>query len=220
MNLRAREWTVVALALLLVFSCSKRSPTNGNGNGNGGEKDAEYYTAQGWLDYADGSYRDARNDFFRAVTISDSTYYPAFAGMGWCDIELGWTGGAAWDEFQYALGLDSSCVECYFGSAFLAHTQALNFPWAAGSRDWYQQAVLFGLEGLERGGDAYKFQHNPEVNARNLRVLLARTYYALGEYQDAHDLVNLLDPENTLNASSSNYLAELLDAIEDLEFQF
>jgi hypothetical protein len=70
---------------------------------------------------------------------------------------------------------------------------------------------------LERGGDAYVFTHNGSVNAVSIRVLLARLYYGLSMYDEAEDIVDLLDPNNSLSGSSPSYLQDLLLAIEDLE---
>ncbi|MBN1824758.1 MAG: hypothetical protein JW958_00745 [Candidatus Eisenbacteria bacterium] len=206
---------VIAAALLLMVSllagCSEKSPNDPNGNGNV-TKDEAYWTDVGWARYETGDFQDALNAHLNALKI-DSTYVPAISGQAWVNLELGWS-GLALRQFEEAIGYDSLCVDCRYGAAYMAHTQALTFT--GNSRPHYEKTVRYGEDALELSGDGWIFRYNEEVNAGGLRVLLARAYYALAEYDRAHDIVDLLDPNNTLNPSEPGYLQDLLIAIESL----
>jgi len=201
-------------AALVAAGCSHRSP-NGTDGGDGGGvvKDAAFWTNEGWNRYGTGDYADARNAFNNALD-KDSTYAPAHSGAAWANIELGYS-GLALGQFEEAIALDSASVDSYYGAAYMAHTQALTFPNVAETR--YEESVSFALEALDRGGDSYVFSHIAAVDAISLRVLLARSYYALAAYEEAQGIVDILDPTNTLDPSAATYLLDLLLAIEDLE---
>ncbi len=202
--------------LLFVVACSERSPTNGNGNGNGNghtTRDAAYWTAEGWVRYEDGRFKDATTAFLNAID-KDSLYAEAVAGKAWADLEQGFT-GLSFTQFEEAIAMDSARVDPYYGAAYMAHAQGLALPNQARQR--FEQTVSLALKGLERGGDSWSFTHNTSVNAVSIRVLLARAYYGLARYDDAEAIVDLLDPGNSVTSSSSTYLQDLLLAIESLE---
>ena len=219
MLFRPNLLTTILLSIALFAGCSERSPSdpdddNGNGNGNGTvTKDAAYWTGIGWDRYADADFSGARTAFYNALD-KDSVYSEALSGAGWSDLELGFS-GLALREFKESMALDSTLVENYYGAAYMAHTQALTFPNQA--RDRFEDVLLFGLMGLERGGDSFVFSHNGSVNTISMRVLLARASFGMGEYQDAHEMLDILDPDNDVLSSSPTYIQELLLAIEGLE---
>ncbi len=203
---------LILFGVLLFLSCSEKSPSDPNGNGNGNQNTPERWTEIGWERYATGDFTDARQAFANAANL-DSTHAPAVAGLGWCDLELGWS-GFAFREFEEAIALDSSLVETYFGAAFMAHTQALGSP---GRRTEYLEAARNHAEtGLAMAGDSFQFEHNSEVNSVSLRVLLAMVYFDLARYDDAQEMVDLLNPDNGLDPRSPFYLQELLLVIENL----
>ena len=111
--------------------------------------------------------------------------------------------------------LDSVPAGPYYGAAFAWHTQAMTFPNVA--RERLETAIQFGNDGLDRGGDAYTHPEIGSVTAISMRVLLARSYYAIADYDEAQEIVDILDPNNTLEPSRPSYLNELLAAIEDLQ---
>jgi tetratricopeptide (TPR) repeat protein len=204
---------LILLGILLALSCSEKSPSDPNGgNGNGGQNTPSRWTEIGWELYETGEFEDARSAFANAVLL-DSTYAPAVSGLGWCDLEFGWS-GLSYREFEEAIFLDSTLVESYYGGAFMAHTQALGSP---GRRaEYLQAAVDHGESGLEMGGDSYQFEHNQAVTAVSLRVLLAAAYFDLARYDRAQEIVELLNPNTELDPRSPSYLQELLLAIENL----
>jgi len=203
----------ILLAAALLAGCSEKSPNDPNGgNGNGVEKDEAYWTGVGWDRYEIGEYQGAVNVCDIALDM-DSTYAPALSCRGWSNLEMGWS-GLALREFEEGIGYDSTLVECWVGGAFMAHTQGINF--AGNARPHFEKTVLYGERALDLAGDGWIFAYNEDVSSGSLRVLLARVYYALAEYDKAHDIVDLLDPNNTLNPSEPGYLQALLVAVESL----
>lgn len=213
MSFRWKIGAAILFLLLAAARCSERSPNDPDDNGNGTVKDARFWTAEGWARYKQGNFDGARNAFNSAIS-KDSLYAPAWGGIAFTNLEFGFS-GLALTQFETGIGLDSGRVECYYGAAYMAHTQGITFPNLAGTN--FTKAVGFGEKGLARGGDAYQFAHHEDVNARNLRVLLARTHFALADYEEAKEILDLLDPNNTVLPSSPNYLQDLLLALEALE---
>jgi tetratricopeptide (TPR) repeat protein len=204
---------VPALVAALLFACSERSPDDPGDDPGPVKRDAAFWTAEGWKRYEAADYDGARSAFNNAID-KDSTYVPAIAGRSWTNIEFGFA-GLALTEFEKAISLDSSAVDCYYGAAYMAHAQGMTFP--GQSRTRFEQTVGLAILGLRRGGDSYVFSHNPSINAVSLRVLQAHAYYGLGRYSEAEDVVDLLDPNNGLNSSGATYLQDLLLAIEGLQ---
>jgi tetratricopeptide (TPR) repeat protein len=210
------RWVLPILAVLvaaLLLACSERSPDDPDDGPGPVKRDAAFWTAEGWKRYEAADYNGALNAFHNALD-KDSTYVPGIAGWCWTNIEFGYT-GLALAEFEKAISLDSAAVDCYYGAAYMAHAQGLTYPGQVRTR--FEQLVGLATQGLQRGGDSYVFPHNPSINAVSLRVLLARAYYGLGQYSDAGDIVDILDPNNGLNPSGATYLQDLLLAIEGLE---
>ncbi|MFH1279656.1 MAG: hypothetical protein ABIK65_14910 [Candidatus Eisenbacteria bacterium] len=214
MSFRWKTGATLFLVLLAGIGCSERSPNDPDGNGNGNTvKDAPFWTKEGWARYEREDYNGARNAFSNALS-KDSLYAPAHSGTAFTNIEFGFT-GLALSQFEKGIALDSALVECYYGAAYMAHTQAVAFPNLTVAN--LTKAAGYAEGGLARGGDAFEFEHHESVNARNLRVLLARTYFALAQYENAKENLDILDPNNGVLSSSATYLQDLLLAIENLE---
>lgn len=215
MSIRWNRWAALLLAAALVAGCSSRSPNDSDGDGDGGgtKKDAPFWTAEGWTRYENYDFIGARNAFNNALS-KDSLYAPGVSGLAYTNLELGYT-GLSYNQFKEAVGLDSSLVEAYYGAAYMAHAQAIAVSNLF--RDYLLRVVEFGVPGLDLGGDAFQFPHNPTVNSLTLRILLARSYYGLADYEEAERILDILDPENNVTNSSSTYILDLLLAIESLE---
>ena len=80
----------------------------------------------------------------------------------------------------------------------------------------YEDAIPAAEKAISLGGEEYVFEWIIEVRTRNLRLLMAECYYALGEYTDAQAQIDLLEPENELDPNSNEYIKDLLLEIERL----
>ncbi len=200
---------VVAVSMA---GCSKNKATDPNGGGDGGTThDAAFYVELGWESYDAGDYIDARSQFERAVS-QDSTYAPAISGGAWTSIELGYTGFAQ-GEFERAIAESSSYIPAHCGRAVTSHAEALNIPQLAAER--LPVTVEAASNVLQLGGESWQFDRISTINARHMRVLLALTYYELGQYADAQSQIDILDPGNGLDPGDPDYARLLLIEIEN-----
>jgi tetratricopeptide (TPR) repeat protein len=189
------------VSFLAVGGCGGAVVDDGEGGGNT-PCDQPCYVAHGWDSYEAGLWDDI--NLFRIAVSMDSTDGEAWMGLAWFDIEKGFV-GTAQEEFQRAIELDPSLVAAYAGNAYaLAAQQNLG------------DAVVMAEVALEKGGDEYVFEHNPDVSANSLRVLLASIYFRVGDYGLAQFQVDIVAPGNGLNDASPTYVQDLMLVISSL----
>ncbi len=131
--------------------------------------------------------------------------------MAWTNLELGFT-GLANREFEEAMAESTDYIPAYYGRAITSHAEALNIPPVGKER--LEAAVSAGTTAINMGGDSWQFERIDAINARSLRVLLASSFYGLGNYPSAQEQLNVLDPNNGLDPLSPDYIRLLLLAIE------
>jgi len=185
---------------LLVAGCAQ--VVDDGGGGGPSNCDVPCYIALGWEAYEAEQWQ---NVYLFSVAVSiDSINGEAWMGLGWFHIEQGYVGLAS-EDFQQAIDLDASLVAAYAGNAYaLAASQNLG------------DAVTMAETALDLGGDDYVFEHNPDVTANSLRVLLATIYFRVGDYGSAQIQVDIVAPGNGLNDASPTYVQELMLLISSL----
>ncbi len=165
----------------------------------------DYHTvvAEGWLEFGAGHYDNAVIAFDRAAEI-DPTLSPAYLGLGWSyavmdqmEISL--------PNIELAIEKNSESPDGYAAKAFVLLAQ-----------DEYEAAVEAAGEAIASGGEEYIFSQIPDVQTRNLRLLIAESYYATGQYTDAQIQVDILNPDNSLDQGSRTYKQDLLLEMESL----
>lgn len=209
--------TPLLLACLLGgAACSKNSATDPDDDGGGGgSNDAPYWVEAAWDSYDEGDMVTARNHFTRALD-RDSTYVPAVSGLGWINLEFGYT-GLSQTEFEEALALNSGYVPALCGRAITAHAEALNVPPRASER--LAITVDAASKAIQIGGEGWQFERIESINSRQMRVLLAIAHFELGDYSASHEQIDLLDPGNDLDASNPDYVRLLLIELENQRAQ-
>ncbi len=186
--------SIAAIAVLLA-GCVQRIIDDG---GTDGGCDPPCLAELGWAGYEAGRRIDI-NQFRSAVGI-DPAFAEGYVGLGWFNIEFGYIDAAALD-FQTALGLDTSLVAAYAGEAYCL---------AALPNPDYDTAILMAETAIQKGGSDYVFEHNEDVSARSLRLLLATIYFRLRNYSAALAEVDEIEPSNGLNPSSRTFVPDLL----------
>ncbi|MFC1717006.1 hypothetical protein ACFL6S_25280 [Candidatus Poribacteria bacterium] len=165
----------------------------------------DYHTAiaEGWLEFGAGRYNNAITAFDEATEI-DPTLSQAYLGLGWSyamidqmEISL--------SNVELAIVKDSESPDGYAAKAFVHLVQ-----------DEYEAAIEAAGEAIVFGGESYVFSQIPDVQTRNLRLLMAESYYATGQYADAQNQVDILNPDNNLDQDSRTYTEDLLLEMESL----
>ena len=111
-------------------------------------------------------------------------------------------------NFEAALDLDEASSDAHAGKAF-TNLNLESYGHAIESVD----AIV-----TISGGSAstYSFSHDSGVDQDDLLWIKARAHFLLGQYANAHAVVDVLDPINNLDTQSATYLQDLAGAIEDL----
>lgn len=159
--------------------------------------------AVGWLGFEAGSYGDAVLTFDKAVEI-DPALSQAYLGLGWSYAMLDQMDFAL-PNLDLAIERDAESPDGYAGKAFI-HL----------ARGEYESAIEAARQGIDFGGEDYVFIQIPDVQTRNLRLVMAESHYALGQHSDAQAQVDILNPDNNLDENNRTYEQELLLEIENL----
>ena len=166
--------------------------------------------SSGWQLFESKKYTDAEVKFDSAVVLSsgisvlDSLKAEAWLGRGWSRAHLEDMDNAKLDLLSSA-GVQSANPRVILGAkaglAFVHH--ALNE---------YNNAIKRANEVLNEDAN-YVFEHDSRVYYKRLRLVLAQSYYSIGDFQKAASELDILDPAN---APHSTDPVELLRAIQEL----
>lgn len=156
----------------------------------------------GWEDFRAGDYNSALVEFKFALSL-DVTRYEAFSGVGWSYAMI--------DSFypsRYAL------LECLERNPVLVDPL---IGLAAIYRDLpdFRMAVDYCRQALLADPD-FEFQHQPRFDWKDIMLILAECYFALGQYDLAYAEIQALDPEVDLDPAAESFNSDLLQEIEAL----
>ena len=163
---------------------------------------ADTYVAQGWIEYAAGSYESAITRFQIALT-KDSENAEAYNGIGWAYAWLGKVNDSI-DSFKKATSKNPENADAHAGLA--------GVYFISGN---YEQAIASAKKVLNIKSD-YQSPHD-KMKANNVRLLLAESYYNMGDYASAKSQLEQLGANvKALDSGSSTYLSDLLLIIDEL----
>jgi tetratricopeptide (TPR) repeat protein len=177
----------------------------GCGSDGGPKITAAGLTADGWKLFESGEVSEALATFEDALAIT-STYGEAYNGIGWCCIRL--------DSLER--GAQS------FGAAMANGVTSADPPagMAIIYRDFepvdFELAVHFADSALSLDPN-YSFDHDPRLDWRDLRLILAQCLLGLKRYQEAKDQVDILNPANTLDPAADTFVEDLIFEVQRLE---
>ena len=185
-------WLLVGLG---VVSCGK-SPTGTEG------KSAEELLKEGWTAFEAGKYKEAVEKF-EGVVEKDASLWDGYNGLGWSKGRLGETGDAV-TAFLNALGGNEGLLSARAGLAFAYNAQGK-----------YEKSNEQAEEVLEANGE-WAFAHDSRVDWRDLVVLEAENWFALGEYGKSLAAVRRLNEDFTVEVGTVEGQAALAAEIERL----
>lgn len=163
---------------------------------------ADTYVGQGWIEYAAGSYEAAIEQFQFALT-NDPEKAEAYNGIGWAYARLGKVNDSI-DNFKKATLKDPQNADAHAGLAGVYFISSN-----------YEQAIASAKQVLSIKLD-YQSPHD-KMKANNVRLLLAESYYDIGDYSSAKSQIEQLGVYGkTFDPGSPTYLSDLLLAIEEL----
>ena len=168
------------------------------------------YVALGWSDFEAQRFGSAVNNFTQAYNQASTPLVrgDALSGRGWAYAykrDLVNSNG----DFVFAINFNGispvALNDVRAGVAFVSYS--LNdFP----SAITYSSAAL-------SDNPAYTFSHDVKVTAKRLRLLLAQSYYANGQFPSAASQMDILDPAHSPHSSDpSALLASITAALSSL----
>ena len=186
----ARLFSIVALVLLLI-SC---------GTDFDDTVDVNELVSSGWEKYEAGEFDEALNLFNQAI-LADNQSSDAQIGIGWSFFGKQ-KAQSAINEFEKALVLKSDATDAYVGlsGAYLAVEN-------------YKSAIENAQAALDLQPD-YTFVHNPLITSRNLHLVIAKSYYFLGNLEQSLDSIRTID--ESMEVEKSNLESELPKILEKL----
>lgn len=163
---------------------------------------ADMIVEQGWVEYKAGNYESAIIKFQSALAKSPETS-EAYNGIGWSNAKLGKISDSI-DNFKKAVSKDPQNADAHAGLA--------GVYFISGN---YELAIASAKQALTLRFD-YQSSHD-KVKAGNLRLLLAQSYYNMGDYASAKAQIEILGIYGmTLDPSSPTYPSDILLAIDEI----
>ncbi|MGB8658410.1 MAG: hypothetical protein WCE90_11620 [Candidatus Zixiibacteriota bacterium] len=159
--------TVVLLfSLLLVCGCHKKGVTN---------RTAAELINQGWAKFAAGDDAGAIGDFNAAMGLSADTN-DAYLGLGWAELRQS-QAGLAEEAFVTYLAKYPNQIDAEAGLAIAYH--ALSKP----------QDVIAQANAVLSSAPTWDFSHDSRANYLDLALVLADSYYEIGEFSQSLTVV-------------------------------
>jgi tetratricopeptide (TPR) repeat protein len=191
--------TACVLGALMAFGCG--------GDGGGGPSDtAASLTAAGWALFEQGEYEAAIMKFNQALGL-DATYADAHNGRGWSNAKLD-SLPQSLASFGECITFDNTLADAYAGCAPV-YRDYENEP------AHFDSAIAVAYQALMLAPD-YSFSHDGQFNSDDLHLIMAQSYYGLGEFLDAYSQVVALGG-GPLDTESDTFVEELAAEIEELE---
>ncbi|RMD92968.1 MAG: choice-of-anchor D domain-containing protein [Calditrichaeota bacterium] len=180
------------------------------GNGNDLTDDIQASIDQGWQLFEAGNFMGAEENFSSAIEMAsqapifEKLLAEAESGRGWARAKRRNFTGAKTD-FNNSLSRENretlTDLNSKAGLAFVSH--ALNE---------FNEAITNALEVVDAVPN-YTFEHDDRVNFKSLRLLLAQSYFSIGEFQKAAQQLDVLDPAGAPHSAEPE---ELLKKIQEL----
>jgi tetratricopeptide (TPR) repeat protein len=184
----------IGLLFLIISGCG--------GDENSPILNADALISQGWIEYDAGNYEAAIYRHQSALN-KDPEKAEAYNGIGWAYTKLGKVNDSI-DNFKKSALKDPSNADAYAGLA--------GAYFIAGN---YEQAIASAKLVLSLKTN-YESPHDP-IKANNIRILLAESYYNMGDYPSAKAQIELIGTYGkVLDPSSPSYPLDLLFAIDEL----
>jgi tetratricopeptide (TPR) repeat protein len=158
---------------------------------------------QAWSAFESGDFAEAESKFNDALA-ENATDTDAHNGLGWAHSNLGQL-GAALSDFDAAISGGHTGAAPHVGRAIvLRDLEPVDYD-----------AAITSAEAALSIDAAFQFSHDASVDWRDLRLVIAQSHFALGNYAGANEQVGLLGGVQP-DPSSGTFVEDLLAEIERL----
>ena len=192
--------TMRVAPLVTIYGCLLLS---GCGDDDNGGVTAEQLTSEGWTLFELGDFAGARSKFEEALAV-DGGFAEADNGLGWTWVRLD-SLEVAVSRFDAALTKGLPSADPYAGQA-VAYRDV----------EPVDLTLAVAAAGSALGREIrYTFSHDPRLDWKDLRLILAQSYFGLQRYAEASAQVDSLGG-TVPDPNSERFVEELLLEIERL----
>lgn len=188
-------WVIAILPAALLLGCGDDNP------GPPVDPVVEKLDA-GWALFSAGEYEGAIAEFDDAVAMR-AGLGDGHNGRGWSYLRLGLL-ETALREFDTAVAKGFVGAGAQAGRCLILNRL-----------DEYRQCVFAG-EAVVAQDSRFELKADRTLDIRDVRLAMAQSHFALGEYEEALEQIEVVDSAVLLNPNSGTFALELLAAIEKL----
>lgn len=194
--MKVTKYIFASIILLSFINCE---PQNGV---TPDDKNAEQLVGEGWDYFKSGNYQLALERFQDAIA-RDNDYAEAYNGAGWSTARLTRLSDAI-SYFIQSIAQNSSYTDAHAGLAFAYNAQKQ-----------YQLAIDSANEALRLRSN-WQFSYDESLSYKDLQLILAASYFALGDFSQSLAQVQKLNPSFTADINSYEGKSALAEEIERL----
>ncbi len=182
--------------LLLIINCELQNGITPP------DKIVEELVNEGWEQFKSGNYQLALEKF-QDVIVRDNNYAEAYNGAGWASARLTNLTNAV-SHFTQCITLNSSHVAAHAGLAFVYSAQKK-----------YESAINSANKALSLRSN-WLFTYDESIGYKDLHLILAASYFALGNFSQSLAQVQKLNPSFTADINTYEGKSALAEEIERL----
>jgi tetratricopeptide (TPR) repeat protein len=189
-----KKYVILIILLTFVSSCKEDATSPG--------QTSDELTGSGWSEYESGNYQNALSSFNKAIE-KDTSFTEAYNGAGWANAKLS-NLDDAYASFNNCLRYSSQHLDAKAGLAFVLNAQK-----------HYSSAITRAIEVLTASPN-WIFAHNSTIDASDLHLIIAESYFALANYSSSLSEVKKLNPAFNADITTQAGIAALASEIERL----
>lgn len=180
-----RIFCSVAIAISLTY-CGGKKPSEPD------FRPADILTAEGWSAFEAGDFELAAAKFDSAQ-LSDPDFVDAYNGAGWAYAYLKEFSASA-ENFENAIDLNANFTEAHAGASLTYH-----------ARDEFDDAIAEANTTLTASPN-FVFSHDSSVDALDIRITLALSYFSTGDFVNAAAQMDVIDPQHLPHSTQPEVL--------------
>jgi tetratricopeptide (TPR) repeat protein len=166
------------------------------------DENVEELVNEGWEQFKSGNYQLALETFQDAIA-RDNNYAEAYNGAGWASARLTNLSNAV-SYFTQCISLNASLVTAHAGLAFVYNAQKE-----------YASAINSANKALSLRSN-WLFTYDESIGYKDLHLILAASYFALGNFSQSLAQVQKLNPSFTADFNTYEGKSALAEEIERL----
>ena len=200
-----KKLNYILLLVIAVYGCGGDNLTGPSAGS------AAKLVTDGWALYEMGEYDSALSKFNSAVKLNPG-YVEVYSALGWTNFTLHNIPQAIL-QFNTGINKDPKILDLLVGNSFALY-EGKNYSIENGSLKWALEAVELDSAKFDMDGTDYRFSHNSKVSAKELRKIMAFSYFNLGNFENSYDQLNNYLNGFTLDPLSESFHSDLLKELD------